>query len=78
LPVVPVKVGQDKRARLRAVATFIQNGTVLFPEKGCEDLLAQLLGFGVEDHDDLVDAFVLMVLGLSKQGFGSQEAIALV
>lgn len=78
LPVIAVKVGMDKRARLRAAATFIQNGTVLFPEKGCEDLLAQLIGFGVEDHDDLVDAFVYMVLGLSKAGFGSQEAIALV
>ncbi len=78
LPVVAVKVGMDKRARLKAAATFIQNGTVLFPEKGCEDLIAQLTGFGVEDHDDLVDAFVYMVLGLSKSGFGSQEAIALV
>ncbi|MEW6610681.1 MAG: hypothetical protein AB1352_03610 [Patescibacteria group bacterium] len=64
LVVIPRKVGTDKRARLRAAATFIQNGTILFPRKGCEDLLTQLLGFGIEDHDDLADGFVHLVLGL--------------
>lgn len=77
LAVVSIKVGKDKRARLRAAATFIQNGTVLFPRKGCEDLIAQLTGFGIEDHDDLVDAFVHMVLGLAQSGFGTQESISL-
>lgn len=64
----PMKAGQDKRARLRTAAVFIQNGTVLFPRRGCEDLLAQLLGFGVEEHDDLVDALVYLILGMSQQG----------
>jgi predicted phage terminase large subunit-like protein len=75
---LPVKVGKDKRARLKSAAIFIQNGTVLFPRKGCEDLIGQLLGFGVEDHDDLVDAFVYLVLGLAKAGFNSPEAIAII
>ncbi|MHA1225140.1 MAG: phage terminase large subunit [Candidatus Hodarchaeales archaeon] len=64
LPVEGVKVSTDKRARLRTIATYIQNGTVLFPRRGCEDLIIQLTGFGVEAHDDLVDAFVLLVQGL--------------
>lgn len=73
LPVFPIRPGADKRSRLRSAAIFIQNGTVLFPKTGCEDLIAQLLGFGVEDHDDLVDAFVYLVLGLAQRGIKIPE-----
>jgi predicted phage terminase large subunit-like protein len=68
LSVQAMKPGSDKRARLRTAATYIQNGVVLFPRKGCEDLIAQMLGFGVEDHDDLVDALVYLILGLADRG----------
>lgn len=67
LPVTGVKVSTDKRARLMTVASYVQNGTVLFSKEGCEDLILQLIGFGVEEYDDLVDAFVLMVQGLMDQ-----------
>jgi predicted phage terminase large subunit-like protein len=67
LPASGVKVSRDKRARLETVASFIKNGIVLFPRKGCEDLISQLLGFGVESHDDLVDAFVYCVQGLMNK-----------
>jgi len=67
LPAEGVKVSVDKRARVRTVATYIQNGTVLFPKKGCEDLIIQLTGFGVEAYDDLVDAFVYLVQALMKR-----------
>jgi phage terminase large subunit-like protein len=50
------------------VAPYIKNGSVLFPRSGCEQLLAQLFGFGVESHDDLVDAVVYLILGLVEQG----------
>lgn len=78
LSVTPMKAGGDKRARLRTAATYIQNGVVLFPRKGCEDLIAQLLGFGVEDHDDLVDALVYLILGLSDDSLEMPEVIALI
>lgn len=68
IPVQGVRVGTDKRARLSLAAPFIENGTVLFPRTGCEDLIAQLTGFGVEDHDDLADAFVHLVLGINTNG----------
>lgn len=68
LPVEAVKVTTDKRARLQGIAPYIQNGTVQFPRKGCEDLIVQLLGFGVEEHDDMVDALVHLVQGLVRQG----------
>ncbi len=77
LAVQPMRAGGDKRARLRTAATFIQNGTVLFPKTGCEDLIAQLLGFGVEDHDDLVDALVYLILGLANEGMEMPEVILL-
>ena len=67
LPVTGIKVGTDKRARLMTVASYVQNETVVFPKEGCEDLILQLIGFGVEEYDDLVDAFVFMVQGLMNQ-----------
>jgi predicted phage terminase large subunit-like protein len=68
LPVTAMKPQADKRARLQVVAPYVKNGTVLFPRTGCEQLLAQLFGFGVEAHDDLVDALVYLILGLVEQG----------
>lgn len=53
--------GQDKRARLAMISHLISGGKVLFPEKGAEQLIIQLLGFGIEKHDDLVDAFTLLI-----------------
>lgn len=52
----------DKSARLRLTTSFIKEGRVLFPEKGCEELIEQLIGFGKEKHDDLADAFAILVL----------------
>jgi predicted phage terminase large subunit-like protein len=53
--------GQDKRARLDSVTYMIRSGKVLFPKKGTEDLIQQLVYFGVEKHDDLVDAFTMVL-----------------
>jgi len=57
----PIK---DKRARLRVAPRYIKMGVVKFPRHGCEQLLTELLGFGVEKHDDAVDALVYLILGL--------------
>lgn len=48
--------GQDKRKRLSMASPLIRNGTVLFPDQGCEELVNQLVYFGSEKHDDLTDA----------------------
>lgn len=73
LPAIGVHVSTDKRARLRTVATYIQNGTVEFSITGCEDLILQLTGFGVEAHDDLCDSFVLLVMGLMNDYAGKPK-----
>lgn len=52
----------DKAARLRLTTPLLKDARVLFPEDGCEELIDQLLGFGKERHDDLADAFSILVL----------------
>lgn len=51
----------DKRSRLNMIADPIERGVLLFPEQGCELLIRQLIGFGVEKHDDLMDALTTVV-----------------
>lgn len=59
--------GQDKTARLNIASLYMQNEQVFFPKNGCEDLINQLLGFGVENnHDDLVDAFSMGVISINN------------
>lgn len=66
-PAEGVKIeGHDKRARLTLTTPWIQNGRILFPVKGAERLLEQLTGFGVEKHDDLVDAFTILILKMQE------------
>lgn len=57
----PVK-GWSKEDRLNAVSALIQLGKVLFADKGNEELVEQILGFGKEKHDDLVDATTMLIL----------------
>lgn len=62
-PAEGVKVmGTDKRQRLALTAHWIKNSSILFPKEGCEQLISQLVGFGYEKHDDLADAFAILVL----------------
>jgi len=53
------KSTEDKRTRLSAVSYQIKVGSILFPRVGAEKLINQIVGFGAEKHDDLVDAFTL-------------------
>jgi predicted phage terminase large subunit-like protein len=54
--------GQDKASRLALTTPAIVDGTVLFPKTGAEDLIRQLVYFGSEHHDDLADAFAILIL----------------
>lgn len=53
---------QDKRTRLVLTSQMIKTGKVLFPKTSCEELISQIVNFGVEKHDDLADAFSNLVL----------------
>ena len=54
--------GFSKEERLRTVSSLIESGRVVFPRKGAEKLIEQILGFGKEAHDDLVDACTMLIL----------------
>jgi phage terminase large subunit-like protein len=59
--------GQDKRTRLALVTHIIKQGKVWFPRYGAEGLINQLTGFGIERHDDLADAFSLLLLKILEE-----------
>jgi phage terminase large subunit-like protein len=54
----------SKGSRLGLATLSIKS--IFFPRKGAENLIAQLIGFGTENHDDMVDAFSYAVLGANK------------
>lgn len=58
---------QDKAARLRIYSYLVQSGKVLFPREGAERLIEQLVHFGMENHDDLADAFAILLMGILEE-----------
>ena len=58
--------GMDKQARLEVTTQHIGMGKVLFPQKGAEQLISQIVNFGIEKYDDLVDAFTLIILKIME------------
>lgn len=66
MKVTGVNSSNDKRERLNVVASAIDRGMVVFPMSGCEHLIAQLVGFGTEKHDDLMDAFTHAVIEITS------------
>lgn len=62
-----VKVSKDKRSRLVAISPYIKSGMVLFPKSGADDILKEMIGFGIEAHDDAMDACVHVIDGLLKE-----------
>lgn len=67
--------GQDKRARLDSVTYMIRSGKVLFPKEGADKLIQQLVYFGVEKHDDLVDAFTIVLHVAIKEDKGPVQIL---
>lgn len=67
------KIRGDKRSRLTTITHLIQGGDILFPRHGAEELIQQLIGFGVERYDDLVDALTVLVHGLMEEDLSQPE-----
>ena len=52
-----IKIHNDKRARLQLASSLFEQGMVYFPkDRTVAPIVQQLVGFGVEKHDDLADA----------------------
>ena len=60
----------EKSERLRFVSHLFQEGCVYFPKKETDILVRQLIGFGSEKHDDLVDALVMSLEYALKKKLG--------
>lgn len=57
----------DKSTRLKLTTPFFKNGLIHLPQEGSKLLRQQLLGFGSEKHDDLVDALSMIILEQSRK-----------
>jgi predicted phage terminase large subunit-like protein len=57
-----VNPNNDKRSRLAMIAYKIISGDILFENRGCEELIKQLINFDTVAHDDLVDALTLAII----------------
>ena len=66
IPAEEIKIQGDKYIRLSVISNLIKEGKVLFPKEGAENLINQIINFGIEKHDDLVDAFTLLVSEVIK------------
>ena len=53
---IAVKQTKDKHARIETMVPYLENEQILFKREGMDDLINQLLNFGVERYDDCVDA----------------------
>jgi phage terminase large subunit-like protein len=65
--------GRDKRQRLATTVHPMSLGDVLFPKIGISELRDQLLSFGIERFDDLVDAFSMLVIKAFEKEFNGCE-----
>ncbi len=68
-----IHVSTDKRSRLSLAAPKVESGQVRFPKKGNDLLINQLIGFGVEKHDDLVDAFSMTINWVQRKILPSSQ-----
>lgn len=70
----PVAIGNlDKRARLSIVSPYIITAKILFPRHGAEELINQIVNFGIEKHDDLADASTIMILKIIEEDHPSSR-----
>jgi len=60
----------SKRERLAFISGMVKAGKVLFPREGTEDLINQLVGFGIEKHDDMADAFSILIKKAREENKG--------
>lgn len=60
LHVIGVRPEGSKHERLHGISHYIKDGKILFPRKGAEKLIHELVYFGSEKHDDLADSLTMV------------------
>jgi phage terminase large subunit-like protein len=62
-----VQIGSlSKQERLALTTNWISKGYIHFPEGSSTDLVNQIVNFGSELHDDLADAFSLLIIQIME------------
>lgn len=69
--------GMSKQERLALVVRWIKRGLIHFPQHGSTDLVNQIVNFGAEKHDDLVDAFTLLILQVMEHAKNNSTPISI-
>jgi len=76
LNVKGVGIRSDKRSRLSTASMLFEQGRIFFPsDHSCDPMVQQLVGFGVEKHDDLMDA---LTMGLNYVNTKVERTITMV
>lgn len=73
---VPVNT-YSKKERLSFIADMVRYGKVLFPRTGAEDLIDQLVNFGVEKYDDLADAFSILIKKI-RENSNDEDSVLMI
>ena len=60
-----------KEARFRTITPMFANKMLFFPQEGAEVIIEEILGFGREIHDDLLDALVYAIMHAYESLLGS-------
>lgn len=69
--------GMSKQERLALVVRWIKRGLIHFPQHGSTDLINQIVNFGAEKYDDLVDAFTLLILQVMEHAKNNSTPISI-
>jgi len=65
---VGVPVGRnDKITRIALISDWIRSGKIVFPHKGAEELISQMVDFWTTRNDDLVDALTTLIIGIMEK-----------
>jgi predicted phage terminase large subunit-like protein len=68
-----VPITQSKETRLRIVQPLFANNHIYFPRAGSEYIVQELLGFGQEKHDDVVDSITIALNYALDEIYNQQE-----
>ncbi|MCL5407429.1 MAG: hypothetical protein M1429_02960 [Patescibacteria group bacterium] len=73
---VPIHEGKD--IRLKRTIPVIFNGVVLIPRYGAVEFVDQMVYFGSVPHDDMVDAFTMVVIKIIEENSKSEPRLTII
>lgn len=69
-------LGRDKKTRLEITVHHLNQGRILFPKTGAEDLITQLVRFDFEKFKDLADAYSILVDSVFSEVTKGSDVVA--